>query len=234
MNLLGCERLGDQGVLLRFARETDVWQSAEVLRRANWPEIVDVVPAYLTLAVFIDPDRGSLAELPRRLSLLLSQSSSTEFVGRLYEIPCCYELGPDLPLVAQATRLTSAEVVAWHSGIEYTVYAIGFVPGFPYLGYLPPPLCGLPRRASPRRRVPAGSVGLTGRQTGIYPLERPGGWCLIGRTPLEIVNLSDAYFPLQVGDRVRFRPIGEREFEALRGQRLEIAQVFVTSPRPMP
>src|SRR4029077_12105528 len=97
-----------------------------------------------------------------------------------------------------------------HTSIEYTVYAIGFVPGFPYLGYLPEKLCGVPRLASPRLKVEPGSIGLTGRQTGIYPLPRPGGWNLIGRTPLTIVDVADSYFPLRVGDVVRFDRIDER------------------------
>ena len=103
---------------------------------------------------------------------------------------------------------------------EYTVYAIGFCPGFPYLGYLPAPLCGVPRLASPRLRVEPGSVGLTGRQTGIYTEARPGGWNLIGRTPLVLVDVADGYFPLRTGDRVRFEPIDRADFVRLEGRRL--------------
>ena len=94
----------------------------------------------------------------------------------------------DLERVAEHLRLTVAEVIALHSSCDYTVHAIGFAPGFPYLGYLPPPLCGVPRLPAPRLRVEPGSIGLTGRQTGIYPLARPGGWNLIGRTPLVLVE----------------------------------------------
>jgi inhibitor of KinA len=125
-----------------------------------------------------------------------------------------------LPRVAEQTGLSEADVVRMHSGVEYTVYAVGFCPGFPYLGYLPDALCGVPRLASPRLRVEPGSVGLTGRQTGIYPLERPGGWNLIGRTPLELVNVADGYFPLRPGDLVRFMAIDANEFARLQGQRL--------------
>src|ERR1700719_4332406 len=126
----------------------------------------------------------------------------------------------DLPRVAEHTGLTADEVIQLHAETVYTVYAIGFCPGFPYLGYLPAPLCGVPRLAAPRLRVEAGSVGLTGRQTGIYTEPRPGGWNLIGRTPLELVNVRDGYFPLRTGDRVQFRRIDAAEFERLRGQRL--------------
>src|SRR5207245_10118109 len=121
---------------------------------------------------------------------------------------------------AEHTKLSPADVIARHSAAEYTVYAIGFCPGFPYLGYLPAELSGVPRLSAPRPRVEPGSVGLTGRQTGLYPLARPGGWNLIGRTPLTIVNVRDGYFPLRVGDRVRFERIDEKQFRELEGERL--------------
>jgi inhibitor of KinA len=100
------------------------------------------------------------------------------------------------------------------------VYAIGFCPGFPYLGYLPAELTGVPRLESPRLRVEPGSVGLTGRQTGLYPLARPGGWNLIGRTPLTIVDVEQDFFPIHVGDQVQFVRIDAREFDARFGERL--------------
>ena len=139
---------------------------------------------------------------------------------RLHEIPCCYELQLDLPRIAAATGLTEEEVIELHSATKYTVYAIGFCPGFPYLGYLPATLCGVPRLHAPRLRVEPGSVGLTGRQTGIYTEARPGGWNIIGRTPLELVCVADGYFPLRTGDRVRFVRIDEAAFHRLLGQRL--------------
>jgi inhibitor of KinA len=140
--------------------------------------------------------------------------------ARVHCIPCCYELQLDLGRVADRTGLAPEEVIRLHTGTTYTVYAIGFCPGFPYLGYLPAALAGVPRLTSPRTRVEAGSVGLTGRQTGIYTQERPGGWNLIGRTPLELVNVADGYFPLRTGDRVRFECIDETEFRRRQGQRL--------------
>ena len=128
----------------------------------------------------------------------------------------------NLTLVVSSEQcgLGADDVIRLHTETEYTVYAIGFCPGFPYLGYLPAPLCGVPRLASPRRRVEAGSVGLTGRQTGIYTEVRPGGWNLIGRTPLTLVHVADGYFPLRTGDRVRFDRIDEAEFRRLEGERL--------------
>jgi inhibitor of KinA len=212
--------LGDQAVLATFATESEALSFAAAVQAHAWPEVIDVVPAYVTVAVFYDLARVRQAELLPRLQAMDLNPSSTAQPPRLHEIPCCYELGPDLEAVSSRARLTPAEVIALHSGTEYTVYAIGFCPGFPYLGYLPAPLCGQPRLPSPRVRVAPGSVGLTGRQTGIYPLERPGGWNLIGRTPLELVHVADGYFPLRTGDRVRFRPIDSGEFKNLQGRRL--------------
>src|SRR5436309_7440481 len=126
----------------------------------------------------------------------------------------------DLERVAEDRGLSQEEVIRLHTGTEYTVYAIGFCPGFPYLGYLPPALCGVPRLPAPRLRVEAGSVGLTGRQTGIYTEVRPGGWNLLGRTPLELVHVADGYFPLRTGDRVQFERIDEAAYHRLEGQRL--------------
>ena len=129
-------------------------------------------------------------------------------------------MAPDLPRVCEVTGRSPSDVIRLHTATEFTVYAVGFVPGFPYLGYLPAGLCGVPRLESPRVRVEPGSVGLTGRQTGVYPLPRPGGWNLIGRTPVVIVDVADGFFPLRVGDRVRFDRIDERRYRELEGERL--------------
>jgi inhibitor of KinA len=214
------DSLGDQGVLAHFPAEAEALAFAAAVRAAGWSEVVDVVPAYFSVAVYHDPARIGVGELQQRLAALPHNPSSAAAVGRLHVIPCCYDLGPDLDRVAAQTRLRPSQLIELHAGSEYAVYAIGFCPGFPYLGYLPEALAGVPRLPSPRLRVPPGSVGLTGRQTGIYPLERPGGWNLIGQTPLELVNVADGYFPLRAGDRVRFAPIDQREFERLKGQRL--------------
>ena len=139
---------------------------------------------------------------------------------RRHELPCCYEMNLDLARVADHTGLSPDDVIQRHTAAEYTVYAIGFCPGFPYLGYLPAELCGVPRLPAPRVRVAAGSVGLTGRQTGVYPLERPGGWNILGRTPLVLADPAAGYFPLRVGDRVRFVRIDEAEFRRRSGERL--------------
>jgi inhibitor of KinA len=214
--------LGDQAILASFADEARALWFAAAVRRAADPWLLDVVQAYTTVAVFFDLDQTASAAVTERLRRIGQEAPAggKAHPGRLHHIPCCYELQLDLARVAQHTGLSSDAVIRLHTGTEYTVYAIGFCPGFPYLGYLPPELTGVPRLETPRVRVEAGSVGLTGRQTGIYTEPRPGGWNLIGRTPLELVHVPDGYFPLRTGDRVRFTRIDEGEFQRLRGQRL--------------
>lgn len=214
--------LGDQAVLVGFSSETDALRFSAAVRNSLIDGVIDVVPAYFTVAVFYDLNRTRFATLaPQLQALPLEAASGAETESQLRQIPCCYELGLDLGRIAGHAGLSEAEVIRLHSGTIYTVYAIGFCPGFPYLGYLPDPLCGVPRLATPRLRVEPGSVGLTGRQTGIYPLERPGGWNLLGRTPLVLVDVAAGYFPLRAGDRVQFVPIDRAEFERRKGDRLE-------------
>jgi inhibitor of KinA len=215
---LNLQPLGDQAILATFAAEAEASRFAVAVRQLEAPWLVDVVQAYVTVAVYFDLEQTDSETAAAQLRQLRLPKSAT--VGRLHKIPCCYERQLDLERVAQQTGLTADEVVQQHSGTEYTVYAIGFCPGFPYLGYLPPPLCGVPRLEKPRLRVEAGSVGLTGRQTGIYPLPRPGGWNLIGQTPLVLVDVEAEFFPIRAGDRVQFLRIDEAEFQRLHGQRL--------------
>lgn len=211
--------LGDQAVLASCADEDEALRFAAAVRAFNGPWLVDVVQAYATVAAFFDPDRACFAEVNAALrDLRLDEVGPPPC--RLHLVPCCYALNLDLDRVAAATGLSADEVVRLHASVDYTVYAIGFCPGFPYLGYLPPPLCGVPRLAAPRVRVEAGSVGLTGRQTGIYTEDRPGGWNLVGRTPLTLVGVAEGYFPLRTGDRVRFVPVAEAEYQRLKGGRL--------------
>ena len=216
--------LGDQAVLAYFADESAALRFAAAARRDGPAWLVDVVQAYASVAVFYDLDCcdfQTAADHLRRLADRADQFSES-IEGRLHVIPCCYERGADLARVAEQTGLTADDVIRLHAATEYVVYAIGFCPGFPYLGYLPPELCRVPRLAAPRLRVEAGSVGLTGRQTGIYTLPRPGGWNLVGQTPLVLVDVADGYFPLRTGDRVSFARIDEAEYARLEGQRLSV------------
>jgi inhibitor of KinA len=211
--------LGDQAVLAYFPDEAAAVCFATTVRSADFAWLVDVVPAYATVGVYFDPTRANLRAVRDSLSGLKPGAAGTA-PGPAHMIPCCYEMQLDIDRVAELTGLSTDRVIEEHTAGEYTVYAIGFCPGFPYLGYLPPRLTGVPRLPSPRLRVEPGSVGLTARQTGVYPLARPAGWNLIGRTPLELVNVEDGYFPLRVGDRVRFRRIDDAEYRRLEGERL--------------
>jgi inhibitor of KinA len=213
--------LGDQAALAYLPGEPTAVRFAAAVRAANPPWLHDVVPAYASVGVFFDPDAIRCAAVLDWLRSLPVPPSS-DAPGTSHIIPVCYEFGPDLARVAEHCRLSPEDVIRLHTATEYTVHAIGFVPGFPYLGYLPPELCGVPRLPSPRVRVEPGSVGLTGRQTGLYPLPRPGGWNLIGRTPLTVVDVAAGYFPIRVGDRVRFARIGEAEHGRLDGERLAV------------
>lgn len=216
--------LGDQAALLYFSDEARALQFAAAIGDVREPWIIDVVPAYTSVAVFYDSMQIPWREVEqylRRLEIPASKRS-LEKTFRRHSIPCCYRMGLDLDRVSRLTGLKAEDVIAAHSSATYTVYAIGFCPGFPYLGYLPDSLCGVPRLESPRLRVEPGMVGLTGRQTGIYTEPRPGGWNLIGRTPLELVNVAEGYFPLRTGDTIQFCPIDEREFGRREGERLEV------------
>ncbi len=219
--------LGESAWLVYLPDEPAAARLADRVRSAAPPWLEDVVPAYASVGVFFDADRVSLvsvADWIRSVGHALRDVSVTQSVtyenDPVIPIPVYYERGPDLPAVAERLHLTAEAVVAAHVGAVFTVHAIGFVPGFPYMGYLPEALCGVPRLASPRTRVEPGCVGITGRQTGVYPLARPGGWPLIGRTPLLLVDVAEGFFPLRVGDHISFTRIDETEYHRLHGERL--------------
>jgi len=212
------EPLGDSAFLARFAGEEPARDWASAVRNQHWPGIRDVVLAYRSVAVYADAEQIDLLLLESQLHALESTALSREPRQRLV-IPVHYD-GADLHNAAARLKLTSAELIAIHSSVDYDVFAVGFLPGFPYAGYLPPALSGLARRDSPRLQVPAGSVAIVGRQTAIYPRRSPGGWHLIGTTPLCIVDVEAGYFPIQPGDRIHFQPIPAAEFEARLNERL--------------
>ena len=212
------EPLGDAAYIVRGLGDGPAYPYADELERMRLPGVDEVVPSYDTLGVFVDPAEFRLSSLEEALkeSTTFKKTAS----ARLHSVPVCYELGEDLESAAQELGILPEAVIEAHCSREYLCYAVGFCPGFPYLGKLPKEISGLPRLPAPRIVVPPGSVGVTGDQTGIYPSARPGGWRLIGATPLEIVSLEDAYFPIKAGDRVRFRPIRLGEYEAMKGDRL--------------
>ena len=224
--------LGDTALIIEIGEKIDepthhrVQAAVRLFDAANLPGVWEVVPAYTTVTLFYDPLKTaaasggdpvgwlgakaaeSLAKLPR---------AANGKGGRRVEIPVCYggEFGPDLEEVAQRTGLAAEEVTRRHAATDFLVYVIGFAPGFPYIGGLPAELA-LPRRPTPRTKVPPGSVGIVNDQTCVYPLATPGGWNLIGRTPTKLFRpQQDPPVFLQAGDHVRFRAISPEEFRAL-------------------
>jgi len=205
------EPLGDRGFLARFDGEGEARSWAHAARALGVAG-VEVVLAYRSAAVLADPDLCDLDALEARLRRVEPGASPQAEPAR-HVIPVLYD-GPDLDDAARRLGMPPEVLIARHAAQDFQVFAIGFLPGFPYCGYLPDGLRGLPRRDEPRLRVPAGSVAIVGRQTGIYPIASPGGWHLLGRTPLRIADPETGRFPIRAGDAVRFRPIDRDEFEA--------------------
>jgi inhibitor of KinA len=235
--------IGDSALIVRVREQfedapeetlDEVLRVSELLQHAEIPGVIELAPAYTSVAVFFDPVavleakgavnglsdwvatrvRAAVAGAGHRGRTRRSASS------RIIEIPVCYdpEFAPDLDDVERHTHITMTKIVELHSAAEYRVACIGFVPGFPFLAGLPKKLA-TPRRPTPRREIPPGSVGIGGAQTGIYPLRSPGGWNLIGRTPLKLFDpTKDPPTLLRAGDRVRFRAITREEFDDLKRQ----------------
>ena len=184
-----------------------IWAVAQALNEEA--QCIDVVPGMNNLTAVFDPDLKGGDEMIDRLKTLWALVEAEQFSPREIIIPVRYggEDGPDLAVVAAHTGLSEEAVIAAHSQVEYLVYFLGFQPGFAYLGGLPASLA-TPRRAEPRVAVPAGSVGIGGQQTGIYPSSSPGGWQIIGRTDLRLFDVNrPTPSLLQSGDVVRFVPI---------------------------
>ena len=188
----------------------------QAVQRAHLPGVTETVPAFASLLVRYDPLRTDYDGVSAALRSLAAEiTAGSAQTGRMVDIPVCYggAYGEDLPDVARHAGLTEEEVIRLHSGRTYRIYMLGFLPGFPYLGGLDERLF-TPRLPTPRTRIPAGSVGIGGEQTGIYPMASPGGWRLIGRTPL-CLFAPDRKLPYAAGDSIRFVPIDAREFERI-------------------
>ena len=221
------EPLGDSALLVRHDDRFDPEESLDAILRATRqleaaaiPGIIELAPAYTTIGIFFDPARiETFDKLRDSIARALGGDSgpaATRGEPAAIEVPVCYdaEFAPDLEEVARHAGLGAAEIVRCHAGATYRVSCVGFTPGFPYLNGLPPELAA-PRRASPRKEIPAGAVAIGGTQTGIYPRKSPGGWNIIGRTPLRLFEVErnpPALF--RAGDSVRFRKITRAEFEA--------------------
>ena len=212
---------GDTALLVEWREEISVEINTQVraleylIGQKDVPGVIETVPAFRSLLVYYDPRVVGGDELRATLETLAEQARTTELPpARCVELPCCYdpELGPDLVAAAQRLELAVDELVRVHAGAAYLVYFIGFTPGLPYMSL--PPRNALPRRETPRLRVPAGSVGIGGAQSCIYSVDSPGGFWLLGRTPLRLYDpgASDPVL-LRAGDRVRLRPIDRAEFD---------------------
>jgi inhibitor of KinA len=234
--------LGDSALIVRVRERfdnapeetsTEVLRTFRHLQDAAIPGVIELAPAYTTVSIFFDPVQVAKASkapaevfgwLAEQIRMALStikavrDRRSRANDSRPIEIPVCYdpEFALDLDHVADRAEITPREVVDLHSGAQYRVSCIGFVPGFPFLAGLPKQLT-TPRRATPRKEIVPGSVGIGGGQTGIYPLRSPGGWNLIGRTPFRLFDPKrNPPALLQAGDRVRFRAIAREEFDSLK------------------
>lgn len=212
-----------------------VYALVDYLEKHPFPGMIECIPAFASVTVLYDPMKVKLLnagrpELKKRSSyeivfsiikqMVSNLDDSIHYKPRIMEIPVCYggEFGPDLDDVAEHNKIRPDEVIEIHSSGEYLVYMIGFAPGFPYLGGMSERISA-PRRSSPRKSIPEGAVGIAGMQTGVYPIPTPGGWQLIGRTPLKLFRPSD-HPPslLQSGDIVKFRSISLKEFEHYKGE----------------
>jgi inhibitor of KinA len=215
---------GDRALVVEFGDHIDRALSEEVLRLAaslradELPGVVETVPTFRSLMVHYDPLVTSRAELEAAIASLIDREPGPRAAATLWRLPVCYEdeFAPDLTEVARLTGLAPGEVVMLHSGVRYHVYMLGFLPGFPYMGDLPAALA-LPRRADPRVRVPAGSVSIATSLTAIYPYESPGGWHLVGTTPVRLFDIERAPPALLApGDAVLFEPIDAAAFATIK------------------
>ncbi|HEX4632056.1 MAG TPA: 5-oxoprolinase subunit PxpB [Chthoniobacterales bacterium] len=222
------EPLGDSALLVRVVEEFEAEKSLDAVLRATQqlelaeiPGVIELVPAYTTIGIFLDPARiEAFDQVRTNIERALEQDlegTLPRVTTSIIEVPVCYEseFALDLEEVARHAGLPQDEIIHRHSTAIYRVSCVGFTPGFAYLSGLPPELA-TPRRASPRKEVPAGAVAIGGTQTGVYPRKSPGGWNIIGRAPLRFFDVErnpPALF--QAGDRVRFRKILREEFDQL-------------------
>lgn len=216
---------GDTALIIEFGDVIDsavnrkVIALSEALANVNISGIEELVPTYRSLLVRYDPAKITYNQLIMQIQEFEKKLEITraDYGKRKLVVPVVYggAYGPDLKFVAEYHGLTEKQVVKLHSGKEYRVYMIGFVAGFPYLGDVPDEIA-TPRLENPRLKVPAGSVGIAEKQTGIYPCEAPGGWRIIGRTPIKLFDPQ--WQPpalLKPGDLVKFKPISEEEFRKI-------------------
>ena len=216
---------GDRALVIEFGDAIDPELNRRVRRlllaiqEAELPELVEMVPTYRSLLVYYEPRQISPEELRAKLEVLAQKTEASELPEpKVTEVPTVYggEYGRDLDFVAKHNGLSPEEVIRLHAGKAYLIYMLGFMPGFAYLGGMSPRIAA-PRLPTPRVKIPAGSVGIAGNQTGIYPAESPGGWRLIGRTPMELFHPEkEPPALLQMGNHVKFVQITAQEFNRMK------------------
>jgi len=221
---LVCRTAGDRGLLIEFGQGIDPQVNARVRAMAaamkqDLPKgIEEIIPTYRSLLMVYNPEQILPDDLMAHVRDLDQQMDpDLESQGRLVEIPVCYggEFGPDIANVCEASGLSEQAVIKAHSAPDYLIYMVGFTPGFPFLGGLDPRLA-TPRLKTPRMKVPKGSVGIANNQTGMYPIDSPGGWQIIGKTPLTLFAPErEAPFLYRAGDRIKFVPVSKEAFNRL-------------------
>ena len=218
--------VGDRAISIDFGQVIDpkinrhIRQTIERIKELQLEGIIELVPTYCALLVEYDAMLYSYSDICNIIEPTLEEgmTDTTNELVTVVEVPTVYggDFGPDLSFVASHNHLSEDEVVSIHSGTDYLVYMLGFIPGFTYLGGMDPRIA-TPRLSSPRTLIPAGSVGIAGEQTGTYPSDSPGGWQIIGRTPVTMYDMSKAQAALlNAGDYVRYVPIDESEFHRIK------------------
>ena len=218
--------VGDRAISIDFGQVIDpiinrhIRQTIERIKELQLDGIIELVPTYCALLVEYDAMLYSYSEICNIIEPTLEEGMANTIneLVTVVEVPTVYggEFGPDLSFVASHNHLSEDEVISIHSGTDYLVYMLGFIPGFTYLGGMDPRIA-TPRLSSPRTLIPAGSVGIAGEQTGTYPSDSPGGWQIIGRTPVTMYDMSKAQAALlKAGDYVRYVPIDESEFHRIK------------------
>lgn len=211
--------VGDMALQILFKEpasdslQRQIQQTTKQIEKMNLPGVIELVPAFESITVYYNPILISYNRLSAQVSEICMTPSTEQSTSskEIILLPTCYD-GEDLEIVARKNGLSTEEVISIHNSVDYLVYMIGFLPGFPYLKGLPAVL-STPRLANPRLKVPKGAVGIGGDQTGVYPLESPGGWNLIGRTPIPLFDPEKQNpFLLKAGDYLRFTPISSEEY----------------------